>query len=149
MTKVQGISKKPFPGWVNFVPALAHLFCLNLPAAFSQPGIGLIEIPCSLNCASRHRQYDMFVRSFLIFRGGGICYDFFSPLPSADALFDSRLGRSWISSVTFFSFNRMYNATRMYMEKHTLERSEKAKATSRGRRRCLVVNPGSKKVYLQ
>ena len=29
---------------MNFVPAVAYLFCLNLPAAFSQPGNGLIEI---------------------------------------------------------------------------------------------------------
>ena len=25
-----------FPGLLNFVPAVAYLFCLNLPAAFSQ-----------------------------------------------------------------------------------------------------------------
>ena len=31
--------KKVFAhGLVNFVPAVAYLFCLNLPAAFSQPG---------------------------------------------------------------------------------------------------------------
>ena len=38
----QGISIRPFPGLVNFVPAVAYLFCLNLPAAFSQPGNGLL-----------------------------------------------------------------------------------------------------------
>ena len=27
---VQGISVRPFPGLVNFVPAVAYLFCLNL-----------------------------------------------------------------------------------------------------------------------
>ena len=32
---------------MNFVPALAYLFCLNLPAAHPQPGNGLIEIPCT------------------------------------------------------------------------------------------------------
>ena len=37
---------RPFPGLVNSIPAVAYLFCLNLPAAFSQPGNGLIEIPC-------------------------------------------------------------------------------------------------------
>ena len=36
-----------FPGLVNFVPAVDDLFCLNLPAAFSQPGNGLREIPCT------------------------------------------------------------------------------------------------------
>ena len=45
---VRGISKRPFPGLVNFVSAVAYLFCLNMPAAFSQPGNGLIEIPCRL-----------------------------------------------------------------------------------------------------
>ena len=44
---LQEISIRPFPGLVNFVPAVAYLFCLNLPAAFSQPGNGLIEIPCN------------------------------------------------------------------------------------------------------
>ena len=47
MGHVQGISKRPFPGLVNFVPAVAYLFCLNLPAAFWQPGNGLLEIPCT------------------------------------------------------------------------------------------------------
>ena len=36
---------RPFPGLVNFVPAVAYILCLHLPAAFSQPGNGLIEIP--------------------------------------------------------------------------------------------------------
>ena len=31
---LQGISVRPFPGLVNSVPAVASLFCLNLPAAF-------------------------------------------------------------------------------------------------------------------
>ena len=31
---------------VNFVPAVACHFCLNLPAAFSQPGARLILEPC-------------------------------------------------------------------------------------------------------
>ena len=31
---------------VNFVPAVACHFCLNLPAAFSQPRNGLIVQPC-------------------------------------------------------------------------------------------------------
>ena len=43
---IQGISKRLFPGLVNFVPAVAHHLCLNLPEAFSQPGNGLLEAPC-------------------------------------------------------------------------------------------------------
>ena len=39
---------------MNFVPAVAYLFCLNLPAAFSQPGNDLIEIPCRET--ERHRE---------------------------------------------------------------------------------------------
>ena len=39
---------RPFPGSVNFFPAVAYLLCLSLHAAFSQPGNGLIEIPCTL-----------------------------------------------------------------------------------------------------
>ena len=46
MDSVQGFTIRPFTGLVNFVPAVAYLFRLNLPAAFSQPGNGLIEIPC-------------------------------------------------------------------------------------------------------
>ena len=38
---------KAIPGLVNLVPLVAYLFCLNLPAAISQPGKGLIEIPCT------------------------------------------------------------------------------------------------------
>ena len=43
---IQGISTRPFPGLVNFVPAVAYLFCLNLPAAFLQPANSLVELPC-------------------------------------------------------------------------------------------------------
>ena len=46
LTQVQGISIKPFPNLVNFVPAVAYHFCLNLPAAFSQPGNGLVVQHC-------------------------------------------------------------------------------------------------------
>ena len=34
------------PGLVNFVPAVAYHFCLNLPAAFKQPGARLLAEPC-------------------------------------------------------------------------------------------------------
>ena len=44
---VQGSSKRRAPGLVNFVPAVAYHFCLNLPAAFSQPGARLILEPCT------------------------------------------------------------------------------------------------------
>ena len=44
---VQGISIRPFPGLENFVPAVVYHFCHNLAAEFSQPGNGLIEIPCT------------------------------------------------------------------------------------------------------
>ena len=33
-----------FPGLVNFVPAVAYHFCLNLQAAFSQPGNDLASV---------------------------------------------------------------------------------------------------------
>ena len=36
-----GWTLRPFPGLVNFAPAVAYHFCLNLPAAFSQPGNSL------------------------------------------------------------------------------------------------------------
>ena len=43
---VQGSPIRPFQGLVNFVPAVAYYFCLNVPAAFSQPGAHLILEPC-------------------------------------------------------------------------------------------------------
>ena len=46
-SQIQGISERPFPGLVNFVPAVAYYFFLNLSAAFLQPENGLIEIPCT------------------------------------------------------------------------------------------------------
>ena len=36
--QVQRSAKVDAPGLANFVPALAYCFCLNLPAAFTQPG---------------------------------------------------------------------------------------------------------------
>ena len=35
---LQGTAKRLRPGLVNFVPAVAYHFCLNLPAAFTKPG---------------------------------------------------------------------------------------------------------------
>ena len=37
---------KAVSGLVNFVPAVAYHFCVNLPEAISQPGNGLLELPC-------------------------------------------------------------------------------------------------------
>ena len=39
--QLQGMCIRPFPGLVNFAPAVACFLCLNLPATFSQPGNGL------------------------------------------------------------------------------------------------------------
>ena len=44
--EIQGWTIRPSPGLVNFVPAVAYHFCLNLPAAFLQPGNGLLEGLC-------------------------------------------------------------------------------------------------------
>ena len=49
---VQGSSIRWAQGLVNFVPAVAYLFCLNLPAAFSKPGARLILEPCIRNFES-------------------------------------------------------------------------------------------------
>ena len=45
---VQGSTNRRALGFVNFVLALAYHFCLNLPAAFSQPGARLLVEPCTL-----------------------------------------------------------------------------------------------------
>ena len=44
---VQGSTIRSFLGLVNFVPAIAYLFCLNLPASFKQRRNGLIVEPSS------------------------------------------------------------------------------------------------------
>ena len=44
---IQGLTIRPFPGLVNIVSAIAYHFCLNLPAAFSQPRNSLIVEPCT------------------------------------------------------------------------------------------------------
>ena len=46
VTYLQSPSLRPFLG-VSFVPAVAYHFCLNFPAAFSQPGNGLSDVPCN------------------------------------------------------------------------------------------------------
>ena len=53
---VQGSTKRQAPGLVNFVPALAYYFCLNLPAAFMQPGAclsGALYTKCSCKIISQ------------------------------------------------------------------------------------------------
>ena len=45
---IQGSTKRPLPGLVNLVPAVANHFCLNLPAALLQPWNGLIVLPCRM-----------------------------------------------------------------------------------------------------
>ena len=46
-TQIQGSTNRRAPGLVNFVPALAYHFCLNLSAAFTQPGARLLVEPCT------------------------------------------------------------------------------------------------------
>ena len=43
---IQGPAKKRFPGWENFVLAVAYHFCLALPEKFSQPGNHSFAGPC-------------------------------------------------------------------------------------------------------
>ena len=45
---VQGSTNRRALGLVNFVPALAYHFSLNLPAAFTQPGARLLVEPCTV-----------------------------------------------------------------------------------------------------
>ena len=45
---LQGFTNRQAPGLVNFVPALAYHFCLNLLAAFTQPGARLLVEPCTM-----------------------------------------------------------------------------------------------------
>ena len=46
----QGWAYLPFPGLVNFVPAVAYHFCLILSEKFSQPGNGILAQTCSSAC---------------------------------------------------------------------------------------------------
>ena len=54
MHYVQSSSIRWAPGLVKFVPAVAYLFYLNLPAAFSQPGARHIGEPCILVAEAHH-----------------------------------------------------------------------------------------------
>ena len=47
MYLVQSSAKRRRPGLVNFVSAVAYQSCLSLPAAFTQPGRGLLAKPCT------------------------------------------------------------------------------------------------------
>ena len=42
-----------YPGLVNFVTAVAYLFCLALPTAFTQPGVHLLPGPCTTDLVVR------------------------------------------------------------------------------------------------
>ena len=44
---IQGSTRRRALGLVNFVPALAFRFCLNLPAEFAQPWAHLLVEPCT------------------------------------------------------------------------------------------------------
>ena len=46
LQQVQGSVNRRSPGLVNYVPALAYHLCLDLPAAFTQPGDHLLAEPC-------------------------------------------------------------------------------------------------------
>ena len=52
---VQGSTNRRASGLVNFVTALAYLFCLNFPAAFTQPGPRLLVEPCRVRKCGRSR----------------------------------------------------------------------------------------------
>ena len=49
---VQGSTNRRALGLVNFVPALAYHFSLNLPAAFTQPRAHLLAEPCTFQILS-------------------------------------------------------------------------------------------------
>ena len=49
---VQGSPKECFPGFENFLTAVAYHFWLNLPRAFSQPGKHSFGDPCTRTCSS-------------------------------------------------------------------------------------------------
>ena len=42
---IQGSAKRRSPGLVNFVTAVAYIFCLALPSAFTQPENHLLTGP--------------------------------------------------------------------------------------------------------
>ena len=46
LTSLQGLAKGQSPGLVNYVTFLTYLFCLSLPAAFTQPADHLLAEYC-------------------------------------------------------------------------------------------------------
>ena len=75
---VQGPANLWSPGLVNFVPAVAYLFCLSLPAAFSQPrtktflgsvsfGIDICVIPYAFIC---RRKTSLVRFNVILYRAG-------------------------------------------------------------------------------
>ena len=49
---IQRSAKVGAPGLVNFITAVAYQLCLNLPAAFMQPGAPTLANLCTENCFS-------------------------------------------------------------------------------------------------
>ena len=59
---LQGSAKRRAPGLVNFVTA--YHFCLNLPAAFTQPGNHLLAEPYDRQRLRCHEAYSLLPRLF-------------------------------------------------------------------------------------
>ena len=55
---LQGSTNIQALGLVNFVPPLAYHFCLNLPAASTQPGARLLVEPCTVDINNEHHRSD-------------------------------------------------------------------------------------------
>ena len=48
LAALQEWAKEWAPGWVNFTPAVAYHFCLNLAVQFSKPGAHFLVQPCTI-----------------------------------------------------------------------------------------------------
>ena len=77
--RVQGSANPRAPGLVKFVTAVAYHFCLNLPRAFSQPGVRGLADPC---IAGRHSTgLNKLSKSFEVREKGEICLSPSEPNP--------------------------------------------------------------------
>ena len=56
---VHGSTNRRATGFVNFVLALAYHFCLNLPAAFTQPEACLLVEPCTITPPTHSERVSM------------------------------------------------------------------------------------------
>ena len=72
---VQDSTNRRAPGFVNFVLALTYHFCLNLPAAFTQPRARLLVEPCIMFWFMKRGEL-----SFWICTGDGAIPGFRCPL---------------------------------------------------------------------